>query len=127
MERSFNRSAGDESKLFREGLAALGVDGPPLRPLLLARLARSPGRTVLELQHGDPDDERRREEDRSDEEGEVIAARERGRRRLALRDEVVAACRGEGRQYREPERAADLGRRVDEPGGEARVLAGGPG
>ena len=63
------------------------------------------------------------DERRGDPEGEVIAARQRRRRGMAAGR--LRACVREARQRREhgqPERAADLGGRVDQARREARVL-----
>src|SRR4051812_38999346 len=57
----------------------------------------------------------------ADPEGQVVAAREGGGARLAVGGEVLAAGGRQRRQDGEAERAANLGGRVDEAGGEAGV------
>ena len=80
--------------------------------------ARSPAGSASER-----NSERAPDERRCDPEGEVIAPRQRRRRRMAAVAEGVACARlGKRREHGQPERAADLGGRVDEPRREPGVL-----
>ena len=81
----------------------------------------------LRAQHGGGDRGGRDHQAAGDPEGQVVAVGQGGRGRAVLRDQRVGPRRGDGGQHREPQRAADLGGRVHQAGGQARVLRGGAG
>src|SRR5262245_1248794 len=83
--------------------------------------------TLVELLRSDrrPDPEHERtersgcSEDRPDEERDVVAARERRRLALSVREQCIGPRRREAREHRQAERAAHHEGRVDETGREA--------
>lgn len=78
-------------------------------------------------QHERHDRERRDDQAGGNPEGEVVAAGERRSGGVALGDQMPTARCGEGRENRQSERSPDLSGRVDQPGGEARILRAGAG
>ena len=76
---------------------------------------------ALGAQHDDGHDDRHEDQRGADQVGEVVAAVERGERPSRRRRAAsLGPRRRQRRQHGEPERAADLHRRVDEAGGQAR-------
>src|SRR6266511_802923 len=107
--------------------------GPPKRPSLSSaeellggdwyRLAGD----LLEVLAAERHERRHEGGDReadSDPEGDLEAARERGGGILPVREQVLRPRRRDRGEHGEPDGAADLLARVDEPGREPRVLAG---
>ena len=93
---------------------------PPARAR--ARSTAPPRRSPAGTNHQGRDRERCGDQAGADPEGQVEAAGQGCVGRAPARQQVVGASGREGRQDGEPERAADLERRVDQPGGEPRVL-----
>src|SRR4051812_43826673 len=104
-----------------EGLGGLLVGELARFRLELRYLLAGGGRA----QHGDGDADRRDREACADDEGEVVAARQRGRRRLAAGQELSRSRGRQRGQDGQAERAADLERGVDETGREAGVALSG--